>query len=217
MTWCASKNSGTRAGPTTSSAWSSARACISFTSSKKPRCAACLPSWRCCLTSNRPSTRRPSPAPRLPGCGSSCLPRAPISSCAKTPCAMTGATSSPPPTPRWTTCNSCTTNSATGTWPWPPTTGGRATWPTRWSATARRAWACATKTCACPTKPATTCPSCKPSKTSLPTPASSTPRCPTLATTPSSTPLPSPATSTWPWPPSWPACGWTICAPSTPA
>ena len=51
--------------------------------------------------------------------------------------------------------------SATGTWRWRPTTGARATCSARSPATARPGSPSATPACRCPTKRATTCPSCR--------------------------------------------------------
>ena len=85
--------------------------------------------------SRAPSTRRPSPPPRRPACGSSCRPPAPISTSSRTPSATTAATCWPPRAPRWTTCKSSMTCSATGTWPWPRTTGAKAAWAAPSSAT----------------------------------------------------------------------------------
>ena len=53
--------------------------------------------------------------------------------------AMTAAMCWHPPVRRWTTCKSSTACLATGTWPWPPTTGAKAAWAGPWHATRLRA------------------------------------------------------------------------------
>jgi membrane-bound lytic murein transglycosylase D len=74
----------------------------------------------------------------------------------------------------------------------------------------------ATSTCRCRPKPATTCPSCRPSRTSWPTRAFNT-ELPIIENHPISRPWICRTTSTWSWWPSWPMSASRTSRHSTPA
>ena len=157
---------GTPRAANTSSAVLSARARSCFTLSKNSKNAACRPRSRCCRWSNRPTTRAQSHPRRRPACGSSSPPPAKNTSSRKTGGATSGATSSPRPAPRSTTCRCCMACSTTGTWRSPPTTGARALWAVRLPRRAPMASRPITPACACRPKPQATSPNCRRSKTS---------------------------------------------------
>ncbi len=123
--------------PRRSAAWWTAPTATCITSSRNSNGATCPPNWPCCRSWRARSTRRRSPAPRRPVCGSSSRAPARPTTSGKTFSRTSAATCWPRPMPRWTTCPSCTTSSATGNWRWPPTTGARARWRGRSRATRR--------------------------------------------------------------------------------
>ena len=183
MPRCAKKRRITPVSPNTCSAWWGDPTNTFITWWKRSSAGACRPNWRCCHLLKAPSTRRPSAAPKLQACGSSFPVRGGIFLCSKISFVTSDAILSTLPVRRLTICNAFTTCLAIGIWRWPPTTGARAACSVPSPVTVLPAWAHVTKICACPTKRANTCPSCKPSKTSCAIRPLSTPHCPALPTT----------------------------------